>query len=218
MKLFAPRNCWVPTRRGWLLIAVLVLAGVVLLAGRLNAFLSPTRPIPADVLVLEYWLPDSAMKDLLAEFRRGGYQRLVISGGPLPEQWQSQSRYKSGGELTGATLASMGLETNLMVVMPSPNAPRDRTYSMALGVKAWLDSSQTAVRAVNLYSLGPHARRSRLLYEKALGDRIKVGVIARPADDYDPNRWWSSGKGFHEVVGEALAYLYARILFHPGTA
>jgi hypothetical protein len=69
---------------------------------------------------------------------------------------------------------------------------------------------------VNLYSFGAHARRSRLLYQKALGRKIQVGVIAYPDYHYDPARWWAEGEGFRDVVGEGIAYLYARLLFHPG--
>jgi hypothetical protein len=85
----------------------------------------------------------------------------------------------------------------------------------ARAVRAWLESSHPAVRAVNLYSMGPHSRRSRLLYQKAFGSRVKVGLIAHPDNSYDPKRWWASSNGFHAVLSEGIAYLYARILFYP---
>ena len=44
---------------------------------------------------------------------------------------------------------------------------------------------------------------------------VKVGVLAHPDDRYDSKRWWATSEGFQSVAGEAIAYLYARILFSP---
>jgi hypothetical protein len=115
-------------------------------------------------------------------------------------------------------LVAMGLETNLVVALPFRNSVRDRTYAAALGVKDWLEANAPTVRVVNLYSLGPHSRRSHLLYEKALATgrvrAVRVGVMAHPDEWYDPERWWAYTEGFKNVTSEAIAYLYARLLFH----
>ena len=184
MKLFTRRECWVPTARGWVVIAAVLLSCVCLGFNSLNGFLSLNRPVQAEVLIVESWLPDYALQGALDEFRRGGYKRLIAAAAGLPDAWKGQSRYKTGAELTAATLAALGLETNLIVEMPGSDVARDRTYSAALGVKAWLETSNAAVRSVNLYSLGPHSRRSWLLYQKAFGSGVKVSTpeaLTRPA-------------------------------------
>jgi len=214
MKLFSRKECWVPTAGGWLALAVLLLSGAALTTRFLNSFLSVIAPVPAEVLVVESWSPDYVLQRAMSEFRRGGYRRLITSGSGLPENWKS-SIYRTSAELSAATLAAMGLETNLIVAVSPPKAARDRTYTAALAVRAWLESTNMGVRAVNLYSLGPHSRRSRLLYQKALGSRVKVGVIASPDNSYDPKRWWATSNGVTDVLAEGIAYLYARILFHP---
>jgi hypothetical protein len=73
------------------------------------------------------------------------------------------------------------------------------------------------LRATNcqVISLGPHTRRTRLLFEKALGKEVSVGVMAVEDQDYDPRHWWRSSEGFRVVSGELLAYGYARFWFHP---
>jgi hypothetical protein len=184
-------------------------------------------------------LPDYALQGAVGEIKRGGYRRVIIPGGGLPEYWRT-STYKTEAEVVAATLAAMGVETNLVVALPRSHDLRDRTYSAALAVRAWLESSHPAVRSVNLYSVGPHSRRSWLLYQRAFesqvkvsvpgaltpspspirwervaAGRVKVGVFSYPDDRYDPKRWWASSDGFREVLGEGIAYLYARILFHP---
>jgi hypothetical protein len=217
MKLFARKECWAPTACGWLALAVVFLGLAALAFGSIYDFLAPTSPVAADVLIVEYWLPDYAMEGAVAEFKQGGYKYLILCGEELPVAWRSSSRFKTGGDLAAATLIAMGLETNRVIALQPYVSARDRTYSMALATGEWLQATNARLRAVNLYSLGPHARRSRLLYQKALGKKVAVGVFAPPSAAYDPKRWWSTSNGFRDVLGEAIAYLYARILFHPST-
>jgi hypothetical protein len=63
--------------------------------------------------------------------------------------------------------------------------------------------------------MGPHARRSRLIFQKAFRDEVGVGVISVPDDEYDQGHWWTTSAGVRTVLGEVIAYLYARFFFHP---
>jgi hypothetical protein len=56
-----------------------------------------------------------------------------------------------------------------------------------------------------------------LLFQKAFGPEVKVGIVAVADPQFDPDHWWRSIEGVREVVGETIAYLYARLLFHPST-
>jgi uncharacterized SAM-binding protein YcdF (DUF218 family) len=87
---------------------------------------------------------------------------------------------------------------------------------VALG--KWFDQHQLQVRGINLVTEGAHARRSRLLFQEALGEDIKVGVIAVPSPDFDPKRWWRYSEGVEDVVDEGIGYLYAKFLFYPGAS
>ena len=64
-----------------------------------------------------------------------------------------------------------------------------------------------ALSATNVATQGPHARRSRWLYQKAFGDSCVVGIIALRNLEYDPAQWWRTSEGVREVIGESLAYL-----------
>jgi uncharacterized SAM-binding protein YcdF (DUF218 family) len=86
---------------------------------------------------------------------------------------------------------------------------------MAVSLKRFLHSHGLSQAQVNLITVGPHARRSRLVFEKALGGGAHVGIVAAPVIDYDPRHWWRSSAGFRNVTGEIIAYAYARLLFHP---
>jgi len=126
-----------------------------------------------------------------------------------------QSEYTNYACLGAATLIKLGLSTNEVQAVPTGLTRRDRTYASALSLKRWWRDHDMAPTKVNLITGGPHARRSRLLFEKALGKDITVGVIAIGAMDYDDQHWWHYSQGVRVIIGEALAYGYARFLFYP---
>ena len=212
--LLGRRQCLVPTLRGWLLLT-LSLAALALLAARtLYPFLAVTDPVPGGVLVVEGWVPDHMLKAAIAEYKRDHYAGLFVTGIPLT-QGAPLSEYTNYAYLGAATLLKLGMSTNDVQAVPTGVIRRDRTYAMALSLKSWWREHNMAPTKVNLVTGGPHARRSRLLFEKALGQGVSVGVIAIPANDFDERHWWNSSQGVRIVTGEALAYVYARLLFYP---
>jgi hypothetical protein len=213
-RLFTRKQCWVPTARGWMVLVLLLLGAAGLGACSIHGFLCVNRPLAAEVLVVESWLPDSAMRGAIQEFNRGGYKYVVTSGGPMPAPWL-QLQFKTGGEFAAANLAALGLDPKVIVATAEPEHSRDRTYASALAIKEWLRGANITIKAVNVYSIGAHARRSRLLFQKALGGEVMVGIISHPDSQFDPKYWWASMGGFSGVMNEGLAYLYARFLFHP---
>ena len=214
MLLFSRKRCWVPTLRGWLLVVGVVLASGIYFIRSVDSFLSVNRPVAAEVLVVESWLPDYAYRGAVEEFQRGKYKYVITTGFTLAEPWL-ESRYKSAAEFAAANLAAMGVQTNAIIVLPAVAETRDRTYLSALPLRPWLETRNPPLNAVNVYTLGAHARRTRLLFEKALGKTVKVGIFAHPDQYYDASRWWLSSYGFRKVIDEGIAYLYARLLFHP---
>ena len=67
------------------------------------------------------------------------------------------------------------------------------------------------MKALNVATVGAHARRSKLLFEKAFGPTTRVGVVALEDPEYDPMHWWRTSEGVREVLGESIAYVYARL-------
>ena len=203
-----------PTWRGWLLVVLVGIAGGNLLLRGVYPFLAVAEKLPAKVLVLEGWNPDSVYQEAIAEFRSGGYEKLLVTGGPL-DKGSPLSEYKTYAEMGAATLIGFGLKPVEVQAVPAPPTRRDRTFNCAVALATRLNAEGDLPSEINLVSVGPHCRRSRMLFEKALGDGVKVGVIPTEPNDYDPARWWRSSAGFRTVTGEAIAYLYARFLFKP---
>jgi len=212
--LFRKRQCTLPTWRGCLLL-VIIFAVLCLAAGRhLHGFLAVTQPVHNGVLVVEGWAPDYALEQAKVEFEQHHYSKLLVVGGPL--EWGAPlSEYKTYAERGTAVLVKLGLTTNEVQAVPAPLVRADRTYTAALSLRRWAADHNLVLNSLHLMSEGPHTRRSRLVFEKALGPKTCVGVTAISVRDYDAEHWWRSSAGVRGVVGEFLAYLYARFLFYP---
>jgi uncharacterized SAM-binding protein YcdF (DUF218 family) len=98
-------------------------------------------------------------------------------------------------------------------MVPSRVMDRDRTYGSAVALRNWFRERNMAVPAINIVTEDVHARRTRLLFQKALGEDVRIGIIAVAKVDYPANRWWRYSQGLRDVVSEFAAYLYARLLF-----
>ena len=108
-----------------------------------------------------------------------------------------------------------GVPAELVQMVPSHVIGRDRTYSSAIALRDWFREHDVQVRSVNIVTEGAHARRTRLLFEKALGPNIQVGVIAIASPDYDAHRWWYYSEGVEEIIEEGIGYIYAKFFFRP---
>lgn len=219
MGLIRLRNLWIPTWRGWLLLLILTtLAGYVGLHS-IHRFLAPDRAVVSDVLVVEGWVPYYALKRGLDLSVEQESRLLLLTGGTVRGEVNPEP---------GDTYANMALKRLKRVggdlphvhSVPSPELTpepeRDRTYASALAVKKWLEGQGTSVNSINVLTMGTHARRTRLLFQKAFGSDVEIGVIAVPSREYDPEHWWQFSEGVKEVLSEGAAYLYARFLFQPG--
>ncbi|MEM7772029.1 MAG: hypothetical protein AAGA75_08535 [Cyanobacteria bacterium P01_E01_bin.6] len=200
---------------GFVLVAVVV-AGVasVLLIARyhLHSFLSPNVPnADASILIVEGWMDDAALKRVLPIFNHGEYSTLVTVGGPL-KMGAYLSPYKTLAELSAATLTAFGCDTDRLVAVPSGDSMRDRTESTAITFREWLAVYRPDVQSVNLYSHGVHARRSWVLYKRALEPSVRVGVISSTPMAYDPVHWWRSSEGAKRVLVECIALTHTLIV------
>jgi hypothetical protein len=212
--LMKRRNCLALTWLGWIALFVVIVGLGVFMTRAIHPFLALNYPVQSRTLVVEGWLPDYALEKAIVEFKGHNCTMIITTGGPLERGFHLE-QYKTNAELAAATLRELGFEEELVVAVPAPSVIRDRTYAAALALRDWLSNSNMALESLNLYTLGPHARRSRLIFRKALGKEIEVGVIAADNINYDPLNWWKSSRGVRTVFGEMIAYLYARFFFHP---
>jgi len=194
-------------------LAGVLAASVALLRG-VQPFLAVTEPVAADTLVVEGWCEDYVIATAWREFQKGGYTRLLVTGGPL-DRGAPLSEYGTFAELSAALLRRWAPPGTPIIAVPGPRVDRDRTYSNALALRRWFEAHGGMPERLNLVTAGAHARRSRRMFAAALGGGTTVGVMAVPDPHYDPDRWWRSSPGFRTVTDELIAYLYAVTLFRP---
>lgn len=213
-QLLRRREVWLPTAWGWLALSALAAAAVVLALHSLHAFLSPNEPVGARVLVIEGWMDTEEMDQALAAARSGGYERVVTTGGPI-ERWKTVHR--TYAELAADYLEHHGLKEAEVTPVPSPASAQDRTYLSAVMVRAWARDSGLALDALDVFSAGAHARRSRKLYRLAFGPEVRIGVLAARPSGYDAEGWWQTLTGVREVLDQALGLAWVTLFFHPPT-
>jgi hypothetical protein len=210
--LLRQRTCWVPTFWGWL--AILFTSGALgtgFILG-IHPFLSPTHPLPSGALIIEGWADDVAFADAIKEINLHHYSPVFVTGGDITKG-SAFSEFGTIAEMGATTLRQMSEGRIEPQAIPSPSVRKDRTYASALALREWMEAHGGVQPNITLFSVGPHTRRSWLLFRKVFGDTARVGVIASPPEGYDPKQWWRYSEGFRSVVDEAVAYLYARLLF-----
>ena len=211
------RACWLPTWRGAIAILALVAIGGFAIAQSVYPFLALNAPVSAGALVVEGWAPKYALKEAVAEFQRGHYQKLYVTGGVIEDESYFFD-YKTFAELAGAYLLKSGFPSDALQPVPSAAVEKDRTYSSALALREWMGAHGGVPAAINVISLGAHSRRTHKLFSMAFEGKCKVGILAIRNQDFDPARWWSSSQGFRSVSDEVIAYLYASLCFYPPRA
>ena len=210
------RERWGLSLRGWVLI-LLALSGVALtLFFATYRFLAVNQPVPgAEVLVVEGWVPNFAIKAAQREIAAGNYKKVYVTGGPLSGDGGYTNEYNTSASVGAGNLRAAGVPEELLQMVPSRVNDRDRTFGSAVALREWFREHAIAVHSFDILTENTHARRTRLLFQKAFGDEALVGIIAIDNPDYDPDRWWKSSEGVKNLFVEAVAYVYAKLLFWP---
>jgi hypothetical protein len=212
--LWKRREHLIPTVWGWIVLLSIGAALAVLGVRETHPFLTVNDPVPSKILVIEGWIPDYALERTLAEFKRDHYSRILVTGGPI-SSGTFLCGYTNWADLGAATLVRLGADTNSVEAVPAAGVVRDRTYASAVALRTWFYRHQISATSLNIMTMADHSRRSRLLFAKALGRECRVGIISIENTEYNPNLWWKSSEGVRTVVGEMIAYGYARFLFWP---
>lgn len=212
--LFVRRERWSLSVAGKLVVfLVFVLSGIFLMRG-LYSFLAVTSPVSSKVLVVEGWMPTYMVEQVARQYQIGKYEKVLLVRPLL----KGRNKYESGENVAhylADTLVELGIPQDRVEIVFHEPSHKDRTYQSALAIKQWLQDHNDSAKAINVATLGPHARRSRLLFEKALEGKLTVGVIALNDQTYDGDHWWRSSEGVRDVPFEFVAYCYVRFLFIP---
>ena len=208
------REIWLPTIWGWLALLLIGATTIVLVARNLHSFLAPNQPVGARVLVVEGWIDTQGLDQAVAAFRSKGYERVVTTGGPI-ERMPGLFGHATYAELAADYLKQHGLADASVMAVPAPESAQDHTFLSAVMVREWAKQSGLTFDALDVFSSGTHARRSRLLYRLAFGPNVEVGVFAARPSDYDADSWWQTSTGVRDVLDQAIGLLWVKCFFRP---
>jgi len=213
--VFDRKERWSLSWRGRLIVAsAVLLVGAFVLKG-VYPFLATTHRANANILVVEGWIHEYGIRAAVKEFRSNHYQHLFATGGPVVGSGGYINDFYTSASVGADLLRKNGLASGSVQEVPSRVMDRDRTYGSAVALRNWLREHNMSVSGINVITEDLHARRTRLLFHEALGDKVDVGVIGIPSPDYDAKHWWRYSDGVREVIGESIAYVYAKLFFHP---
>jgi len=212
--LLIRKERWGLSWKGWIATFILCLGAAFVLAARIYPFLAITQPVDSNLLVVEGWVPNYAINLGATEFATGKYERVLSTGGPVRGMGGYTNDYNTSASVGAGNLRAAGIPAERVQMVPSRGFDRDRTYSAAIALREWLSEHRVEANSFNIVTDGPHARRTRLLFQKAFGDKVKVGIIAAQNPDYDSAHWWRYSEGVKDMEEEILGYLYARLFFH----
>jgi uncharacterized SAM-binding protein YcdF (DUF218 family) len=213
--MFDRKKRWSLSWRGRVVVAsALLLVGAVVLKG-VYPFLAITHRVNANILVVEGWIHEYAIRTAVKEFQSNHYQRVFTTGGPVGGSGGYINDFQTSASVGADLLKKCGLPAERLQMVPSRVMDRDRTYGSAIALRSWFREQNVPVRSINVVTEDVHARRTRLLFQKAFGKDVQVGIIAVANIDYPANRWWHYSQGLKDLVSEFAAYLYARLFFHP---
>jgi hypothetical protein len=211
LSLVQRSTIWFPTWLGSFFIASLLLISVAWWVARGESFLSVTRPLPAEVLVVEGWIGRPGIRAAVEEFERRGYQYIVASGGLTSGRWEDPAA--SYAEMAAGEIIRSGVPKERIIVATAKYTESHRTFESAVAVWRALQAAGIHPKNLNVLTFGPHARRSRLVFAKVDGPGTEVGVIGWVPPGYVAVPWWRSSERAKELLGETAGYLY-EVLFN----
>lgn len=185
---FKRRTVWLPTFLGILVIFVVGAAPTLFWVLRGEGILAANHAVNHDLLVVEGWILDVPIRAASVEFSHGGYRYVVAAGGYTGAKWYAE-RW-STAEIVRKNMLQSGVSADKIVFAQAPDTDAHRTYVTAVTVKAVLQAKGITPTSLTVFTLGAHALRSRLVYEKVFGPKVAVGVIAWQPPGTESTRWW----------------------------
>lgn len=114
---------------------------------------------------------------------------------------------KSNAEMTKKRLLSMGVDSTVVIAIPGQKVRVNRTLTSALAFRDWLKTSDIKVSGINIVSIGTHARRTWMTFNRVLDNSCKVGIIALP----DRKRHANDIRVL-KTIRETIAFIYYRLI------
>lgn len=164
----------------------------------LYSFLRVNKPIKAEALVVEGWMSESMLKEAAEEFLIRGYSYCLVSGKP--------KRYSPV-----KVLVSFGVNPSVIGIVQAETKKGHNTYHMALAAQQWFVQNHPEIKTINVFTAGPHGRKSWIIFKRVFGRKFNVGVISLSVSADHPKLGWKNIQGFKNMVRYLKGYVYAKV-------
>ena len=179
-------------------IILIVKAFSVPIQRSLYSFLSPNKPIIAEVLVVEGWLSECMLKDAAEEYLQGNYFYCLISG---KRDVSLRSPVKA--------LIRYGIDSSAIKFTEAKMKKGYNTFYMAHAALEWFQTNDPKISKINVFTAGPHSRKSWIIFKRVFGKGCEIGVLSANLESCNTLLWWKSKRGFYYLLKYGLGYLYA---------
>src|SRR5206468_1286777 len=126
-----------------LLVCAVVLKGVY-------PFLAITHPVNANILVVEGWIHEYAIRAAVKEFQSNHYQRVFTTGGPVAGTGGYINDFYTSASVGADLLKKWGIPDERLQMVPSRVMDRDRTYGSAVALRNWFRDHNMAVSSIDV--------------------------------------------------------------------
>jgi uncharacterized protein YbcI len=109
------------------------------------------------------------------------------------------------------SLLSLGVDSANIIAIPGKKGRINRTLSSALAFRDWLQKSNIDIKGINIISMGTHARRTWITYNKILNKKYDIGIISVP----DSSNQNSGIRSTIKIIRETLGIIYYWIILIP---
>jgi hypothetical protein len=111
------------------------------------------------------------------------------------------NNFNSVAELARNWLLSKGIDSSSIIAVPGERVIINRTLTSALAFRAWLRTTNIDIKGINIISLGTHARRTWMTFNKILDEKYDIGIISIPEPIYRHSRERKVFKTIRETLG-----------------
>jgi uncharacterized SAM-binding protein YcdF (DUF218 family) len=212
---FRLRRIWLPTMFGWIVLLLLSIVTSILIVRNIYAFLAQNEPVGARILVIEGWLAPEELDQAVKIYKKGGYERVVTTGGPI-SGWPELIINTDYAKVSADYLAKHGVPRDAIIIVPTPSSAQERTFLSAVVLRESARNLGIVLDSFDVFSSGAHSRRSRLLYQMAFGPNVRIGILAARPAFYDSEAWWRASNGVEAIIFQSIGLLWVKCCFWPG--
>ena len=127
--------------------------------------------------------------------------------------------YNTSASVGAEILKKFGVPDDSLQMVPSRVIARERTYSSAVALRDWFREHNIPVHSINVLTedcpcatnTPSISRGFRKEGRRSVSSQFRIRTMT-------PRNWWRYSDGVREVIGESIAYIYARFFFYPSAS